>query len=165
MKNKTQKLNKTASIFKKKMEANLLKYDRVIEQQEFIELIRETAISSSIAAGIRMNEVDFNEILKVIAKPIEQLKAKYSDPGFRKKIEKKLKTEKAANLFVKKLREQITEDSIYDEEEFEALVFTTIIQTITLTDPVENIQPNDIFLYTEKRITELKLELIKKNVK
>jgi len=42
------------------------------------------------------------------------------------------------------------EDHPMDAGEFETLVFTTVIETIIQTDPTENIQPNEIFLYAEK---------------
>ena len=72
------------------------------------------------------------------------------------------KIEEAANLFVEKLKEYVLEDSTYEEEEFEGLVFMTMIETITQTDPKDNIQPEQIFSCAQKRIIDLQLEQIKK---
>lgn len=162
MNSKRQKIRKIVSIFEKKVKAAIKKSKSLLQEEDLKDFIVSTTLISIKEAGIKENELDFNEILEAIRKSINQLEIQYLTRSPVKENERTNQIEKAANVLVEKLREYIEEEPIYDEEEFEALVFTTMIETITQTDPTENIQPNDIFIYAEKRIIELKLGQLKK---
>jgi hypothetical protein len=72
------------------------------------------------------------------------------------------KTEEAANLFVEKSRKHITKDSNYEKENFEALVFEKMVEAMYEIDNTGNLESNEVFLYAEKRITDLRLEQLEK---
>jgi len=77
MKSKRQKLRKVVSIFEKKMEAAIKKSKSVLEEEDLKNLIVLTSISSVKEAGIRENELDFDEMLEAFRKSVNQLGIKF----------------------------------------------------------------------------------------